>query len=230
MSSMASQNHTSNGHGRPRKSHSTHSRPTTRLGRMGRARSVDNVADSYRRLSESDEAAADVLAEAGHYRQAACILIQAIEKLIKHGVFTQLPSLASSELVDEYRERLRTHNVDEHLSVLLDVFRDAIGDSRVSQQIDHQLEQLVVQGLRFHHLHNDVRYLRPHRSGQYTLLDIAPRDVQQLNQTLQRLRSFIDGFQLLRGSAKKLSRPPKTGEATPADRPDASSSAWTFRF
>ena len=227
---MTRQNQNGNGKGRPRKGHSPHQRFTSRSGSLGRVCSVANVGDGYRRLSEADEAAADVLVESGHYRQAACMLIQAMEKAIQHGVFTQLPSLASCELVDEYRERVKTHNVDELLSVLLDVFRDAIGDARVSQQIDEQLEQLIVQGLRFHHLHNDVRYLRGHRSGQYTLLEIAPRDVQQLKRTLTRLRAFIDGFQLLRGSANELPQSPRTVEATPTERTDACSSPWTFRF
>ncbi len=222
-----------NGNGSKRQSNCGRAanRPSSRGTRIGRAQQVTDVADTYRRLSDEDEAAALVLFESGHYRQAACFLIQAMEKTVQHGVFTQLPSVGSRESLDEFQERLRTHNLDDLLNVLLDVFGDVIGDDRVSRQINSQLEQHVVKSLRFHHLHNDVRYLRTHRSsGQRTLLQITSHDVERLRQTLKQLRSFVDGFQLLLASAKNNGSSQSPATSPPAARAEVTSSTWTFRF
>ena len=194
--------------------------------RIGRTRRIKDPANAFRALSEDDEAAAEVLAAAGHHRQAACMLIQAIEKSVHYGVYLQLTSSSLPMQIDDYGARLRTHDVDALLTVLLDVFRDAIGDKRVSEQIGQQLEQLVVQGLRFHHLHNDVRYLRTHqRDGRHSLLEVGFGDVRRLQQTLCRLRSFISGFQQLRETADL-----GTESRVPTQWDDADTSSWTFRF
>ena len=69
---------------------------------IGRFRHKVKVSVEYANTSKSDEAAAQALAQSGHYRQACYFLIQAIEKAIRSKIFTLVnPNL------EYFREKIK---------------------------------------------------------------------------------------------------------------------------
>ncbi|MEK6238452.1 MAG: hypothetical protein N2C14_27355, partial [Planctomycetales bacterium] len=64
-------------------------------------------------------------------------------------IFSEVSSSDASRDGRTYRERALTHDLDELLTVLLEVFTETINDSRVSDQIASQLENHVLEGERF---------------------------------------------------------------------------------
>ena len=98
-----------------------------------------------------------------------------------------------------YRERTRTHDLDILLTVLLEVFKETINDSRVSEQIEQQMNAVVLQGQFFGLLHNDVRYPRyMERRKSDVLLELNAKDATMAADKLARLKAFIEGFQQLK--------------------------------
>ena len=89
--------------------------------------------------------------------------------------------------------------------MLLEVFTEAINDSRVSDQIEDQLKTQVLEGERFGQLHNNIRYPRyMWRSGDFSVLQLTNGDVQKVLKKLERLKSFVAGFAKLKGETSPL--------------------------
>ncbi len=150
------------GHGNVSPSSRKHASRTrgARRNFIGKQRRVGTFAEAFRSLYAEDERAAETLQRDGCHRQAVYFFIQTMEKLTRFAIFSEV----SPEVLDKngttYRERTLTHNLDELLTVLLEVYKEIINDSRVSEQIEKQLSEHVLQGVRFGVLHNDVRYPR----------------------------------------------------------------------
>ena len=159
---------------------------------VGRLQHVDDVAEAYRSVSVEDEEAARVLQREGRYRQAVYFFMQAMEKLVRYAIFSEVSPDGVDKEGTTYRERTTTHNLDDLLAVLLEVYRETINDSRVSEQIENQLATYVLEGVQFGFLHNDVRYPRyveRHRS--YSLLELRDKDAEATSGKLARLKSFV---------------------------------------
>jgi hypothetical protein len=95
--------------------------------------------------------------------------------------------------------------LDDLLTVLLEVFTDAINDPRVSHQIEEQLKTYVLEGERFAQLHNNIRYPRyMWKGGDFSVLQLSKRDVSKVLQKLERLKSFVAGFNRLKDGKSPL--------------------------
>ena len=166
---------------------------------IGRHKKITDLAEAHRDLSSDDEQAAVLLQREGQYRQAVYFFLQAMEKLTRYAVFTEVSPDAPSSDGQSYRERTRTHDLDILLTVLLEVFKETINDSRVSEQIEQQMNAVVLQGQFFGLLHNDVRYPRyMERRKSDVLLELNAKDATMAADKLARLKAFIEGFQQLK--------------------------------
>ena len=122
-------------------------------------------------------------------------------------MFTEVSPDAPSSDGQSYRERTRTHDLDILLTGLLEVFKETINDSRVSEQIEQQMNAVVLQGQFFGLLHNDVRYPRyMERRKSDVLLELNAKDATIAADKLARLKAFIEGFQQLKALQKKTGR------------------------
>lgn len=192
---------------RPRKGRGVRTDGTERAGSsVGKWKyRVPDVAKEYLTLGLEDEKAGRVLMESGQPRQAIYFFVQAMEKFVLFGVFSEVCGSDTSADGQTYRERTVTHDLDELLGVLLEVYTEAINDSRVSGQIEEQLSTHVLEGEQFNHLHNNIRYPRyMWKSGDFAVLQVCDGDVQKLLKRLERLKSFIVGFGKLKGETSPL--------------------------
>lgn len=166
---------------------------------------VSDVANEFLKLGLDDEKAGRVLMENGQHRQAIYFFVQAMEKFVRVGIFSQVSAADTGHDGQSYRERTQTHALDELLAVLLEVFTEAIDDPRVSEQIEEQLKTHVLEGERFGQLHNNLRYPRyMWKSGDYSVLQLSNGDVQKVLRKLERLKSFVAGFAKLKGEVSPL--------------------------
>ena len=93
------------------------------------------------------------------------------------------------------------------LTVLLEVYKETINDSRVSEQIEQQMNAVVLQGQYFGVLHNDVRYPRYiERRKSDVLLELNAKDATMAADKLARLKAFVEGFQQLKACKTKTGR------------------------
>ena len=209
----------------------------TRCGRMrrnfvGRQRYVEDLAEAYAALSAEDEQAARVLQQAGCHRQAVYFYVQAMEKIARSAIYTEVAEDDTDGAGNTYCDRTRTHNLDDLLSLLLEVYQSLIEDPRVCEQIERQMATYVLEGVHFGHLHNDVRYPRfLERRGTHSVLQLSAQDTEAAAKKLARLRSFVEGFQQLKpGNPTMHGRPTPAVETTDRrpDRPEEP--AIDFRF
>ena len=205
----------------------------TAEGRRGRSfvgkwkYGVSDVAKEFLKLALDDEKAGRTLMENGHHRQAIYFFVQAMEKLVRFGIFSEVAVSQTGRDGQTFRERTLTHDLDELLAVLLEVFTDAINDPRVSQQIEEQLRTYVLEGERFGQLHNNIRYPRyMWKSGDFSVLQLSKDDVSKVVQKLERLKSFVAGFNRLRGGTSPLDEHMR-GDGQPQGATEPASSAET---
>jgi hypothetical protein len=155
-----------------------------------------------------------------------------MEKLTRFAIFSEVSPQVLDKNGTTYRERTLTHNLDELLTVLLEVYKETINDSRVSEQIEKQLSEHVLQGVRFGVLHNDVRYPRyMDRKRTCLLLELTEKDSAKLAETLARLKLFVEGFQQLKGSVdRQQPTEPATTKRTAAEPRSSGKPVSEFRF
>jgi hypothetical protein len=171
-------------------------------------------------VSGDDERAAETLQREGHHRQAVYFFIQAMEKLTRFAIFSEVPPGVLDKDGTTYRERTLTHNLDDLLTVLLEVYQETINDPRVSEQIANQLSTHVLQGVRFGFLHNDVRYPRYlDRNQSCLLLELSEKDSAKVAEMLARLKQFVEGFHQLKRSGG--GQQPAERREQPAETPTA---------
>lgn len=199
---------------------------------VGSVQRVDDAAQAYLALSQDDEQAAKSLQAAARYRQAVYFYIQAMEKLARSAILAEAAPRQRDDSGLSVAERLRTHNLDELLAMLLEIYQKVIGDDRISAQIQQQMADFVLGGVHFGHLHNDVRYLRfMDQTDCHLLLLLTNKDADAVSQKLNRLRSFIDGFQRIKQATPPADNTPQRVESTPPrNEPQRPSPLSEFKF
>ena len=222
------------GHGNASQSRSKNASRTHGVRRnfIGKQRRIGTFAEAFRSLCVEDERAAETLQREGCYRQAVYFYIQTMEKLTRFAIFSEVAPGVLDKSGTTYRERTLTHNLDELLTVLLEVYKETINDSRVSEQIEKQLSVHVLQGVRFGALHNDVRYPRyMDQKRPCLLLELTEKDSATLAETLARLKLFVEGFQQLKGSVdRQQPTEPATTKRTAAEPRSSGKPVSEFRF
>ena len=183
-------------------------------------------------MSAEDEKAADMLRREGCHRQAVYFFMQAMEKLTRFAIFSEVSPGSLDKDGTTYRERTLTHNLDDLLTVLLEVYQETINDPRVSEQISSQLSTHVLQGVRFGVLHNDVRYPRYlDRKQSCLLLELSEKDSAKVAQMLARLKQFVVGFQQLeRNEAHPQPAEPPAAKPSSVEPSSPAKPVSEFRF
>ena len=109
---------------------------------------------------------------------------------MRYGIFSVIDAHQ-----EYFREHARTHNLDELLAFLVEISSD---DARIRQQVQKQLDDLVLEGVRFGMLHNNIRYpwySKHHNS--YLLLQVTAADAGVVEAKLAKLKAFVPDFHKL---------------------------------
>ncbi|MDW2320146.1 HEPN domain-containing protein [Vibrio sp. 1159] len=157
---------------------------------IGRFKHKVNASLSYQQLSVSDENAAIILYENGAYRQSCYYTLQAMEKVIRAKIFTLVDANNSY-----FRERNRSHSVEDAVSFLLEVISS---NETVKSQINHQLKEHVLGITKYNFLHNNLRYPSFFQKyDSYSLLEVGKEDAGDLLNRLKLLKSFIQDIDVI---------------------------------
>lgn len=161
-----------------------------RIMRVGSQRGVSNVSEEYLRIAKEDEDAANSLAASGLYRHALCLLIQAMEKLIRAKIF----SIVNSDLA-ELRDINKSHSLDLAVDHLLEVIST---EDIVRRHVRRQMRQYALGDILYGDLHNDLRYpyYRKDRKS-FTVLAVTKVDFEEMSSRLAALRRFLGDLHLL---------------------------------
>jgi hypothetical protein len=150
-----------------------------------------DVSLEYRNLAKEDEEAGVLLMSHQKYRQAVYFFVQAMEKLVRHQIFRLV-----NPNIEDFRDEARNHELDTLLEFLL---RIITGNQMLRDQVRDQLEKNVLKGIRFGKLHNDVRYPAYFKQrDSFSLLQIDSADAEQVYQTLQNLKPFLEHIDKLK--------------------------------
>ena len=165
-------------------------KPTRFIGRLNY--DIQNVADEYRRLAIEDEDVGRFLLANRKYRHAVYCFVQAMEKHVRFKIFT----LVSAD-VEYFRTRTRTHNLDDLLTFLVEIVS---ANQLIKEQVGDQLNNFVLEGVRFGKLHNDLRYpFHMERSNSFAMLQIEQDDAELALAKLQKLKVFLRDIDRLKG-------------------------------
>jgi len=138
----------------------------------------------YLHLAENDERVSILLLQVEEYRHAMYFMIQAMEKYVRHTVFT----LVNPEL-SYYREKTRTHNVDDLIDFLVSII---CTDKNLQDQVKQQIYDNILGGTRFGKLHNDLRYpFFSDKNNCYYSLSITKNDALTTQTRLHHLKLFL---------------------------------------
>jgi len=152
---------------------------------------LKNLSATYAGLAMEDEAAGRTLMNAQSYRQAIYFFIQSMEKYVRYGIFSVVDAHQ-----EYFRERARTHNLDELLEFLVEISSD---DTRIREQVQHQLDDVVLEGVRFGMLHNNIRYpWYSKKYNSYSLLQVTAKDAMEVEAKVTKLKAFLADFHKLR--------------------------------
>lgn len=151
---------------------------------------LPDIALEYSNLAVEDEQVGQLLMVNGKYRHAIYFFVQAMEKYVRHKIFTLVNPSA-----EYFRSRTYTHNVDELLDFLVEIVSNK---PAVRQQVKEQLESFVLNGIRFGKLHNDLRYpIYSEKFNSYSSLQVTADDAKNAQEKLQKLKRFLQDMDRL---------------------------------
>jgi len=146
---------------------------------------LTDMATEYRHLAIEDENVGEILLKQGKFKHAVYFLVQAMEKHVRYKIFSLVNPTA-----EYFRERTRTHNLDELLNFLIEIVSS---NAMVQDQVRNQLNKFVLGGIRFGKLHNDLRYpIFFTRRETYSLLEVSQTDAKIVLEKLQQLKTFLE--------------------------------------
>ena len=152
---------------------------------------IRDIAEEYHRLAMEDEEVGRLLLANRRYRHAVYCFVRAMEKHVRYKIFT----LVNADH-EYFRERTRTHNLDDLLSFLVEIVS---GNSLIQEQFRMQLNHFVLEGVRFGKLHNDLRYpIRVEKSNSFAILQIDRQDAELALQKLEKLKVFLQDIDRLK--------------------------------
>lgn len=156
---------------------------------IGKLRYKVNVSSEFKALAKSDETAAEALASQGQYRQACYFIIQAMEKNIRHKVFTLV-----NPNIEYFRDRNRSHSLDDAADFLIEIISN---DQVIQGQVSKQLKEHVLGDTRYNTLHNNLRYPWYFKKyDSYSVLEVNYEDYSRLKSRLDSLKIFLDDLHL----------------------------------
>lgn len=143
-----------------------------------------NVASEFSQTSKEDEAAAEILAQAGKFQQACYFLIQAIEKCVRAKIFTLV-----NPNIEYFRERNRSHSVESAVEFLIEIIST---NKTIQEQVLQQINLHVLGNTDYSRLHNNLRYPSYFKKyDSYSILETNQNDFNELKKRLSLLRKFL---------------------------------------
>ena len=147
-----------------------------------------DVPEKYLELAKQDEEAAIELQRLKFYNQSGYFYIQAMEKYIKSHITEKID--ATNPYFAEKLSKTLGHSLDESLSLLVEVY--AANDNLLADQMNKQIYNQILQGIRFGSLHNKLRYPSySSRFNNYSALKFSESDSKQLNNLLGLLKKYL---------------------------------------
>lgn len=152
---------------------------------LGHFRHGVKVNHTFACLAKEDEQAANLLAQAGLYRNACYYIIQAMEKLIRAKIFTLV-----NPKIKFFRDKNKSHSIEAAVDFLVDVVSH---QPLVKEQVAKQLKTYVLGQTNYRHLHNNLRYpLYFEKYENYSVLEVGKEDYQTLCVRLESLKKFLE--------------------------------------
>jgi len=153
-------------------------------------RTETDIWQEYLRLALEDEEVGILLYDKGKYRHSVYFFLQAMEKQVRAKIF----SFVNPD-TEYFRNRVRTHNLDELLDFLIEIVSNK---ENIRDQVKGQLEEHVLDGVKFGMLHNNLRYpIYREKSRSYSHLVIDEDDADRMWEKLKKLKVFISDINLL---------------------------------
>jgi hypothetical protein len=157
---------------------------------FGRIRPAGQIVEEYLRLAREDEDTGRYLARSARHRHAIYFLVQSMEKYVRAKAF-----LFVDPTDRNVRDMYHNHSLDDALDLLIEV---VAGDSYVKQQINQQIQDFLIEELRFEWIHNNLRYpFYLERVAAFQVLDVASKDSDFMIQRLDWLKRFLNDLDQL---------------------------------
>ena len=159
-------------------------------------RKVGVLAAEYQHLADEDEAVGLLLLAQNRHRHAAYLFIQAMEKVVCACIL----QLRNDQ---EMRERLKHHRLDDIVETLIGCLESHEFPLDLRDALKKQLDGLVIRGLKFGELHNNLRYPRfQGRQGRFEVLELGLTDADSLLSRLEALKKFAKEIAKLSGKRR----------------------------
>lgn len=127
-------------------------------------------------LSRKDEDASVVLYKSGYYNQAVYMLIQSMEKYIKHMICKKI-DISKDFFADKLKDD--AHNFDKSIDFLITIIA---GDNKIfAESLKMQFKEQLLQRQKFSFIYNAIRY--PFLNKQYksySFIEMNRRDYEKI--------------------------------------------------
>lgn len=144
-----------------------------------------NVSSTFLNLAQSDEKAAILLSQSGHYQQSCYFIIQSMEKHIRAKIFTLV-----NPNNDYFRARNQSHSLEDAVEFLIEIIST---DELIKAQVSNQIKGYVLGDTNYKQLHNNLRYPTYFsKYDSYSSLSVAESDSRRLFERLDVLKNFLN--------------------------------------
>ena len=141
----------------------------------------------YKQLFTDDLKASNVLIKNGYYNQAAYLLIQTIEKMLRSKIFSKV-----NGDIEYFRKRNRNHDISDGINFLIDVTGY---DELTKNGLKEQLNNTILETEIISRLNNNLRYPSYSKKFEsYSLLILSKNDIDRLLKMITHLESYLDGM------------------------------------
>lgn len=144
-----------------------------------------NMSSEYLKISQEDEAVADLLYTQGYYNQSLYFYIQSMEKYIKSYICQKI-DITNSYFAEEVRSI--GHSLDRAVDFLIEIMS---GNSNVlKEQLNTQLKSDILQDIRFSMLYNSTRYPF-YKNPNYIIIKMGKKDCDRIRDIYLLLKKYL---------------------------------------
>lgn len=157
------------------------------LGQQLIFKNGNEMAEVFFSLSRKDEEAAQILFRAGYYNQAIFLLIQSMEKYIKH-IICKKVDISKGFFADKLRDD--GHNFDKSIDFLITIM--AGNQEVLAESLKKQFKEKILQGQKFFIIYNAVRYpFSNKRYGTYSFVEMKRGDYEKIEEIFSVLKKSL---------------------------------------
>lgn len=151
---------------------------------LGTVRHSVDVTDEYKLLAIKDEEVALLLKYNRQYRHSIYFFIQAMEKYIRSKIFSKV-----NANLEYFRNRNKSHSLGNAIEFLIEIVSS---DDNVRNQVKKQLNDFVLENIRFQQLHNNLRYpFYSHKYDSYLVAEYSEEDCIFIEKKLEALKKYL---------------------------------------